>query len=200
MTRGSHIKVRRRLYWHHGIDMGDGTVIHASGEPGRRKAGARIRRSTMSEFLRGGHATAVESEEALQPADVAARAEASLGEGGYSLLWNNCEHFAHWCHTGRVASLQVDRVALVGAALGVALRLGMNAALAQGGIAAISRLLPVAVPLSTHSIPVVCDAFTFGRPRASSRPHEPGPRAHAQREARSMPTSVGGSQRCVESH
>ena len=28
------------------------------------------------------------------------RAESKLGETGYSLLFNNCEHFAMWCKTG----------------------------------------------------------------------------------------------------
>ncbi|HRT20579.1 MAG TPA: lecithin retinol acyltransferase family protein, partial [Candidatus Hydrogenedentes bacterium] len=33
MARGDHIKVRRFLYSHHGIDCGDGTVIHYTGSP-----------------------------------------------------------------------------------------------------------------------------------------------------------------------
>jgi hypothetical protein len=31
-----------------------------------------------------------------------------LGEQNYNLLFNNCEHFAHWCKTGRHRSEQVE--------------------------------------------------------------------------------------------
>jgi hypothetical protein len=31
-----------------------------------------------------------------------------LGEQDYNLLFNNCEHFAHWCKTGRHRSTQVE--------------------------------------------------------------------------------------------
>ena len=33
-----------------------------------------------------------------------------LGEQNYNLLFNNCEHFATWCKTGRHRSVQVDGV------------------------------------------------------------------------------------------
>ena len=33
-----------------------------------------------------------------------------LGEQNYNLLFNNCEHFATWCKTGRHRSGQVDSV------------------------------------------------------------------------------------------
>jgi hypothetical protein len=147
MARASHIKVRRRLYWHHGIDMGDGTVVHASGEPGRRKRGARIRRSRIDDFLRGGARVTVESEDALPPERIAARAEASLGQRTYSLLLNNCEHFARWCQTGRPESAQVDRAAWTSAALGVALQVGLVIA-RRSGPRLILRMLPFAAPLS----------------------------------------------------
>jgi hypothetical protein len=31
-----------------------------------------------------------------------------IGEQNYNLLFNNCEHFAHWCKTGRHRSNQVE--------------------------------------------------------------------------------------------
>jgi len=36
------------------------------------------------------------------------RAMSRLGEQNYNLLFNNCEHFAHWCKTGRHRSEQVE--------------------------------------------------------------------------------------------
>lgn len=49
MVRGDHIFVDRGIYDHHGIYCGDGTVIHYTGEVGR-KANASIKRSSIIEF------------------------------------------------------------------------------------------------------------------------------------------------------
>lgn len=38
------------------------------------------------------------------------RARSRLGEGGYNLAMNNCEHFAVWCKTGIKDSSQVNHV------------------------------------------------------------------------------------------
>ena len=42
------------------------------------------------------------------PAETVARARSRLGQRGYNLLLNNCEHFAIWCKTGLEKSEQVD--------------------------------------------------------------------------------------------
>ena len=79
MARGEHIKVKRcgGLYSHHGIDMGDGTVIHFSGEPLHRQ-NARICRVSLREFLAGGTLELVRHREAGRT--LAASAEAALRE------------------------------------------------------------------------------------------------------------------------
>lgn len=117
MARGDHIKVRRCgfLYAHHGIDMGDGTVVHFSGEPLRWR-GARICRTPLEDFLRGGRAIAVRHRGAVSPPDVTiARALEALSAGEYCVFRNNCEHFATWCKTGRRHSGQVRRALHVAA-------------------------------------------------------------------------------------
>lgn len=112
MARGDHIKVHRRngLYSHHGIDMGDGSVIHFSGEPFRWNE-ASICRVTLAEFLDGGRMVVVayRRDAALTPEEVAANAEAALARKQYCLWRNNCEHFATGCKTGRRRSNQVRR-------------------------------------------------------------------------------------------
>jgi len=42
------------------------------------------------------------------PEETVARARSRIGESSYSLLKNNCEHFAIWCKTGVSESLQVS--------------------------------------------------------------------------------------------
>ena len=119
MVRGDRIKVWRGFYHHHGIDLGDGTVVHFTGEPGRKNA-ACIERTTFDEFAQGGAPQVVEPAGAgFSPDDVAARALSRVGEFEYNLVTNNCEHFASWCQTGSATSVQVrtTATALVGAAL-----------------------------------------------------------------------------------
>ena len=38
------------------------------------------------------------------------RARSKLGQGGYNLAFNNCEHFAVWCKTGIRDSSQVNHI------------------------------------------------------------------------------------------
>ncbi|WP_411682897.1 lecithin retinol acyltransferase family protein [Clostridium thailandense] len=48
--------------------------------------------------------------EVYTPKETVQRAKSRLGETGYSLDINNCEHFAIWCKTGIHKSVQVDTV------------------------------------------------------------------------------------------
>jgi hypothetical protein len=105
LAAADHLQVPRQhgLFNHHGIDLGDGTVAHYL-------EGREILRSSQSEFSRGLTITTVDypaetcspTEETLQ------RARGRLGEQNYNLLFNNCEHFAYWCKTGRHRSNQVE--------------------------------------------------------------------------------------------
>ena len=111
MSRGDHIYVMRRGgYTHHGIDSGDGSVIHFSGEPGVQKFDACITRSTMDDFLNEGELRLREYGRRDDADMTIERAESKLGSTGYNLVTNNCEHFATWCCTGKPASLQVRGV------------------------------------------------------------------------------------------
>ena len=119
MARGDHIRVFRRGYWHHGIDCGDGTVIHYTGELFDR-VNAAIRRTPMAQFAKGGKVRVVKSTSAFDPDTVLSRAEGRLQEARYSTVSNNCEHFATWCRTGKRESKQVRRAITAAATLGVA--------------------------------------------------------------------------------
>ena len=136
MAAGDHIYVERvwGLYRHHGIDCGDGSVIHFQGPDPIR---ARVKRSSIATFAAGGEIRRIENERPPDRASVTenvsrwtdewfgrasggaidasavsviARAESRLGEGAYDLLFNNCEHFATWCREGRSRSPQADRL------------------------------------------------------------------------------------------
>jgi len=119
MARGDHIMVKRwqGLYYHHGIDMGDGTVIHLAGEPFRSRH-ARVCRTIFDDFLRGGEKIVVKYSDdipLLSPEETAVKAEELLEHGGYSLFVKNCEHFATYCKTGHASSEQVKFYVRLGA-------------------------------------------------------------------------------------
>lgn len=114
MARADQIYVMRPLvgidgvYQHHGIDYGDGTIIHY------RKTGdqAIISRTSFETFSWGNRVYPVHHPLA-DPADlVMDRAKSRLGEQQYDLFFNNCEHFATWCKTGRRESAQLANFGL----------------------------------------------------------------------------------------
>jgi hypothetical protein len=105
MAVADHLQVPRQhgLFNHHGIDLGDGTVAHYL-------EGREILRSPVEEFSRGQPLSVVAYPEGScsAPGVTLRRAMGRLGEQNYNLLFNNCEHFAHWCKTGRHRSEQVE--------------------------------------------------------------------------------------------
>lgn len=137
MARGDHIFVKRLGYTHHGVDLGDGVAIHFCGEPGS-KANATIRLCTYDEFLAGGVMQVVAYATRLDVEVTVARAESKVGESGYRLYSNNCEHFARWCVTGRHSSAQVNGARTIG---GVA---GISGSAAAGGIGIVAAVGEVA--------------------------------------------------------
>lgn len=118
MAKGDHIFVTSRIlgipYQHHGIDMGDGTVIHLAGRDGARialrDASDRfiVRRDSISDFCKMKPIQIFVHEQSFSPDQIATRAEELLHKPGYSLLDGNCEHFATYCATGVSASRQVE--------------------------------------------------------------------------------------------
>ncbi len=107
MARADHIYVNRGSYTHHGVDAGDGTVIHCTGEPGRAKINAAIERTSMDDFLKGGEPKIRRYGKRDDVDTPMSRAESRIGDKEYHLVVNNCEHFATWCCTGRSSSQQV---------------------------------------------------------------------------------------------
>ena len=117
MSLGDHVFSHRKGYTHHGIDLGDGRVVHYSGLAGGLSAGP-VEIITRAVFAQGG-AIHVRSYTArkFDAATTVERALARVGENCYSVFGNNCEHFACWCITGEHTSGQCDRGVSVGAAL-----------------------------------------------------------------------------------
>lgn len=170
MACGDRVAVERLVagstvtYLHHGIDLGDGSVVHARPDDfGRPFAGGRVVRTTLEEFAAGSAVKLVTEPPAdYAPQEVAARAIAQVGRHGYCPVIDNCEHFATWCATGRRVSRQVEiiwsratrvcarvtaaasaRVAgqvAVRTALGTTVRIGLRAAVPAAFVAEAAAL------------------------------------------------------------
>lgn len=129
MAAADHLQAPRQhgLFLHHGIDLGDGSVAHYL-------EGRQILRSPSEEFSRGEPITTVDYPEgACSPVGLTLRrAMSRLGEQRYNLLFNNCEHFAHWCKTGRHRSNQVEDWVHTGSLGALALGQFVPAALMTG--------------------------------------------------------------------
>ncbi len=94
---------------HHGLFLGDGTVVHFDGEPTDDRP-AKVRRTSVSSFLRGRDENQLGVAEVLsirgRPAGnllgsvASLRALSATGDEDYSVVARNCEHFATWASLG----------------------------------------------------------------------------------------------------
>ncbi|QNJ04831.1 lecithin retinol acyltransferase family protein [Synechococcus sp. MEDNS5] len=127
MAAADHLRVPRQhgLFLHHGIDLGDGSVAHYL-------EGREILRSPLAEFSRGQEVSVVSHDQASPAGITLRRAVSRIGEQNYNLLFNNCEHFANWCKTGRHRSGQVEDWLHTGSLGALALGQLMPAALFTG--------------------------------------------------------------------
>ena len=127
MAAADHLRVPRQhgLFLHHGIDLGDGSVAHYL-------EGREILRSPLAEFSRGQEVSVVSHDQASPAGITLRRAMSRIGEQNYNLLFNNCEHFANWCKTGRHRSGQVEDWLHTGSLGALALGQLMPAALFTG--------------------------------------------------------------------
>ena len=129
---GDVVVADRGLYKHYGIYVGGGKVIHYSAGRGIELDAekAKIIESPLADFLEGSGLYVEESDEpgAFPPDRVVDRARSMVGKlhGEYNIVFNNCEHFTHWCKYGTKESGQVNTVlkAVVGVA---AIALGLAA-------------------------------------------------------------------------
>ena len=115
---GDHIRVKRvwGVYAHHGIYVSDNEVIHFTGRENDSIfdwSKPEVIVSDLDYFLRGGELEVKEYTEDekyyLYPVEnIVSYARACIGDKGYNLVFNNCEHFANMCTLGKHRSGQVN--------------------------------------------------------------------------------------------
>ena len=108
---GDHVYVKRttRHYKHHGIYIGHGKVIHVSGSI-REKRDPEVRETDLSTFLNGGILRRRVYKKRLPASETIRIAKQQLHNKHFSIVRNNCEHFATFCVTGKKKSFQVRKI------------------------------------------------------------------------------------------
>ena len=111
MARGDQLEVNRGGLRHHGVDLGDGTVVHfARYKRSRHKS--EVRRTSRWQFARGNPVRVVSHPvNGLTADDAVERANFMVGTRGYNVISHNCEHVATWAVTGVALSAQIEELA-----------------------------------------------------------------------------------------
>lgn len=99
-----HARINRRYYDHHVVEC-DGKVVHFNGSPASKIKAVIVEQSreTISGNL---------EELSISSCDPEVLRE-QVGQGGYNLFTNNCEHFADRATGGPGRSLQVEATAMI---------------------------------------------------------------------------------------
>ncbi|MBD1862110.1 MULTISPECIES: lecithin retinol acyltransferase family protein [Trichocoleus] len=104
---GDHIYADYGHCFHHGIYCGDDEVIHYVNAK-------RIGKTLLSKFAKTQKIHIKRHRKSFSQTRVVKRAKRRLGERNYNLIFNNCEHFANWCKTGKSKCEQPPKIILKG--------------------------------------------------------------------------------------
>ncbi|MFN8986203.1 MAG: lecithin retinol acyltransferase family protein, partial [Burkholderiales bacterium] len=89
---GAHLVTQRTGYSHHGINIGDGFVIHYSGMADGLQSGP-VAIVDIETFAAGNGFEIRTYTGSFPPDVIVQRANSRIGESAYNVFNNNCEHF-----------------------------------------------------------------------------------------------------------
>ena len=116
---GDMVRVKLGSIYHYGVYVGDDEVIQFGLAPQARTtikdSEVEVCTSNVAAFLHGGFLEVVKLDKEEQKKRIPAQktvelARSRLGEKGYSILYNNCEHFAYECVLGEKRCTQAEIV------------------------------------------------------------------------------------------
>ena len=145
MGKGAHIYAGRGVYAHHGIDIGDGTVIHYQG----KAEGGQISQDLISSFSPGKQIYEIKHKNCNSPDTTVKLAYEKFNQQrkNYHLFNSNCEHFAYWCKTQKNKSDQIGGVVtpLVSSSTAAAVPLMFGAGIIATPVAILAGLTSVGI-------------------------------------------------------
>lgn len=108
---GDMIRTKVSFYHHYGIFVSEDQVIQFGlpDDPLREAEQIKVLSTDMRTFLQGGELEVAQMDRAerksmYSPEKIVERAQQRLGQGGYDILHNNCEHFVNDCVFGQPKS------------------------------------------------------------------------------------------------
>ena len=114
---GDLIRTKVSFYHHYGIFVSEDEVIQFGlpDDPLRAAADIQVLTSDIRAFLQGGELEVAAPDKSTKknmrtPEQIVELARSRIGEGGYDILHNNCEHFVNDCAFGTPASSFLQEV------------------------------------------------------------------------------------------
>ena len=110
---GDIIRTKVSFYHHYGIFVSEDRIIQFGlpDDPQRPSEQVKVLTTDIDTFLQGGELEVAKRTARMRsPKQIVAAAEARIGEGGYDILHNNCEHFVNECAFGEHSSSFVQGV------------------------------------------------------------------------------------------
>lgn len=111
------IRTKVSFYYHYGIFVSEDEVIQFGlpDDPGKPAEQIKVLSTDIDTFLGGGELevgipVGKEKSELRRAEDIIKTARSRIGEGGYDILHNNCEHFVNECAFGKSRSSFLDTV------------------------------------------------------------------------------------------
>ncbi len=108
---GDLIRTKVKFYHHYGIFVSEDQVIQFGlpDDPLRAAEQIKVLTTDVMTFLQGGEMEVAEPDAAERrrmrtPEQIVQIASGRIGEGGYDILHNNCEHFVNDCAFGAPSS------------------------------------------------------------------------------------------------
>ena len=114
---GDIVRVSLGSFFHFGIFVSDEEIIQFGlpPTPGRRAEDVEVLSAPVDQFLAGGFLEVgvpegKEKRRRKSPKEVVSAAKSRLGERGYDIIYNNCEHFANECYFGEKFCSMTDQL------------------------------------------------------------------------------------------
>ena len=110
-NRSQIVRTKVDFYYHYGIFISEDEVIQFGlpTDPGKPADSIKVISTDVYTFLCGGdievgQPNREEKNKMCSPEEIIKTARARIGEGGYDILHNNCEHFVNSCVFGKSSS------------------------------------------------------------------------------------------------
>lgn len=116
---GDIVRVKSGNIWHYGIYVSDDEIIQFGNNPSGledltnkdvKVISTNVNDFILDEFLEVAFCDKKEKKAKFSADKIVKNARSRLGQGGYHILYNNCEHFVNECGFGKKESSQVENV------------------------------------------------------------------------------------------